>query len=213
MWVKTIFWSLCYPRLRDSFNVHFMQEHRKLDFFICGTTTVGLFWCIIIILKFHVPSRDFFLQSFIVYESAEDRNLRGFFNRVKNSLPCNILPNSIVTGMPYLPAKDELVSLNRLSSRGLWKWYNSKVLDRRLYGWGSILLFAGFLQKENSLEALIVVFENVSPKGFFWLNMKDFEISVLTANSRYLQTAAVKLKRSSWKPRGIGEKNLLNYPN
>ena len=79
--------------------------------------------------------------------------------------------------------------------------------------WGSILLFAGFLQKENSLEALIVVFENVSPKGFFWLNMKDFEISVLTANSRYLQTAAVKLKRSSWKPRGIGEKNLLNYPN
>ena len=28
------------------------------------------------------------------------------------------LPNSIVTGMPYLPAKDELVSLNRLSSEG-----------------------------------------------------------------------------------------------
>ena len=61
--------------------------------------------------------------------------------------------------------------------------------------WGSISLFAGFLEKENSLETLIVIFENVSPKGFFWLNMKDFEISVLTANSRYLQTAA--LKRSS----------------
>ena len=29
------------------------------------------------------------------------------------------LPQTIVTGMPYLPAKDELVSLNRLSSRGL----------------------------------------------------------------------------------------------
>ena len=29
------------------------------------------------------------------------------------------LPDSIATGLPYLPAKDELVSLNRLSSRGL----------------------------------------------------------------------------------------------
>ena len=59
--------------------------------------------------------------------------------------------------------------------------------------WGSISLFAGFLEKENSLETLIVVFENVSPKVFFWLNMKDLEISVLTANSRYLQTAAVNI--------------------
>ena len=58
--------------------------------------------------------------------------------------------------------------------------------------WGSISLFAGFLEKENSLETLIVIFENVSPKGSFWLKMKYFEISVLTANSRYLQTAALK---------------------
>ena len=58
--------------------------------------------------------------------------------------------------------------------------------------WGSISLFAGFLEKENSLETLIVIFENVSPKGFSWLKMKYFEISVLTANSRYLQTAALK---------------------
>ena len=63
--------------------------------------------------------------------------------------------------------------------------------------WGSISLFAGFLEKENSLETLIVIFENVSPKGFFWLNMKDFEISVLTANSRYLQTAALNNYSSS----------------
>ena len=58
--------------------------------------------------------------------------------------------------------------------------------------WGSISLFAGFLEKENFLETLIMIFENVSPKGFFWLNMKDFEISVLTANSRYLQKGALK---------------------
>ena len=30
------------------------------------------------------------LQNFIVYESADDRNLRAFFNRVKNSLSWNI---------------------------------------------------------------------------------------------------------------------------
>ena len=30
------------------------------------------------------------LQNFIVYESAEDRNLRAFFDRVKNLLSCNI---------------------------------------------------------------------------------------------------------------------------
>ena len=59
--------------------------------------------------------------------------------------------------------------------------------------WGSISLFAGFLEKENSLETLIVIFEKVSPTVFFSLNMKDFEISVLTANSRYLQTAALNI--------------------
>ena len=65
-------------------------------------------------------------QNFIVYESAEDRNLRAIFNRVKMHYLAIFLPNSIATRMPYLPAKDELVSLDRLSSRGLWKWYNSK---------------------------------------------------------------------------------------
>ena len=54
--------------------------------------------------------------------------------------------------------------------------------------------FGGFLEKENPLETLIVIFENVSPKGFSWLKMKYFEISVLTANSRYLPTAALKIK-------------------
>ena len=48
-----------------------------------------------ILLKFHVPSRDLIFslkvsQNLIVYESAEDRNLRAIFNRVKNALSCNI---------------------------------------------------------------------------------------------------------------------------
>ena len=78
--------------------------------------------------------------------------------------------------------------------------------------WGSISLFAGFLEKENSLETLIVIFEKVSSKGFLRLNMKNFEISVLTANSRYLQTAALNFREkiektekilSSWTPRKV----------
>ena len=128
-------------------------------------------------------------QNFIVYESAEDRNLRAIFNRVKKTFLAIFLPNSIATRMPYLPAKDELVSLDRLSSRGLWKWYNSK-------GFGPATIWRGaafhFLENENSFETLIVIFENVSPKGSFWLKMKYFEISVLTANCRYLQRAALK---------------------
>ena len=59
--------------------------------------------------------------------------------------------------------------------------------------WGNISLFAAFLEKENSLETLIAIFEKVSPKGFFWVNMKNFEISGLTANSRYLQTDALNV--------------------
>ena len=40
--------------------------------------------------------------------------------------------------------------------------------------WGSISLFGGFLENENSLETLNVIFENVPPKGSFWLKMKYF---------------------------------------
>ena len=47
----------------------------------------------------------------------------GIFGRFLTELKFDylaiFLPQTIVTGMPYLPAKDELVSLNRLSSRGL----------------------------------------------------------------------------------------------
>jgi len=32
--------------------------------------------------------------------------------------------------------------------------------------WGSISLFGGFLEKQNSLKTLIVIFENVAPNGF-----------------------------------------------
>ena len=42
--------------------------------------------------------------------------------------------------------------------------------------WGSISLFDDFLEKDNPLETLVVIFENVSPKDFCRLKMNYFEI-------------------------------------
>ena len=89
-------------------------------------------------------------------------------------ISCNILPNSIVTGMPYLPAKDELVSLNRLSSRGLWKWYNSKVLDRRLYGVGQHFTFCRFSGKRKFFGNFDCNFRKCFTKGFFLTEYEEF---------------------------------------
>ena len=83
-----------------------------------------------------------------------------------------------------------LVRVTYLPKMNLFPWtvflpdgFENGIIQRFLTGdymtWGSISLLAGFLEKENCLETLIVIFESVSPKGFFWLNMKD---------SRYLQT-------------------------
>ena len=84
------------------------------------------------------------------------------------------LSNSIVTGMPYLPAKDELVSLNRLSSRGLWKWYNSKVLDRRLYGLGQRFSFRRFSRKRKFFGNFDCDFRKCFTKGFFLTEYEEF---------------------------------------
>ena len=59
---------------------------------------------------------------------------------------------------------------------------------------GAAFHFLPVFSKKKNLWKLIVIFENVSPTGFFWPNMKIFEISVLTANSRYLQTAALNFR-------------------
>ena len=87
-------------------------------------------------------------QNFIVYESAEDWNLRTFLPEYKIHYLAIFLANTIVTGVPYFPARDKRVSLNRLSSRGLWKWCTSKVLDRRLYGVGQHFTFCRFSRKK-----------------------------------------------------------------
>ena len=160
----------------------FMQKHRK--------------WTARLPLSarcFLIAQAGFF---YMLYYNSRD------FLRYNNSskIPCTkpwFFPSKFckislfmkVLTMPYLPTKDELVSLNRLSSRWLWKWYNSKVFDRRLYGVGQHFTFCPFSRKRESFGDFDCDLRKW--KGFFWLNMKNFEISVLTANSRYLQTAAL----------------------
>ena len=137
----------------------FMQKHRKwtarsplsarcfliaqAGFFICCTTTVGLFWGITILLKFHVPSRDFFLQSF------------AKFHCLWKCWRC----------LTYLP-KMNLFPWTVFLPDGFENGIIQRFLTGDYMAWGSISLFARFLEKENPLETLIVIYENVSPKGF-----------------------------------------------
>ena len=46
----------------------------------------------------------------------------------------------------------------------------------------NLFLWTAFLPMgfESSLETLIVIFQNVSPKGFFLTDYEEFKISVLT---------------------------------
>ena len=113
-------------------------------------------------------------QNFIVYESAEDRNLRAIFNRVKMHYLAIFLPNSIATRMPYLPAKDELVSLDRLSSRGLWKWYNSKGFGPATIWRGAAFHFLAVFSKMKILWKLWLWFS----KMFHQRGLSDWKWSI-----------------------------------
>ena len=96
--------------------------------------------------------------------------------------------------MPNLPARDELVSLNRFSSWGLWNWYNFWRLLKDGYGVNAAFHFWPVFTRKKILWKLRLWWSKIfHQRVFFWLNMKNFEISVLTANSRYLQAATLKI--------------------
>ena len=90
------------------------------------------------------------------------KNLRAISNRVKKKhYLAIVLPNSIAARMPYLPAKDELVSLDRLSSRGLWKWYNSKGFGRATIWRGAAFHFLAVFSKMKILWKLWLWFSKM----------------------------------------------------
>ena len=88
-------------------------------------------------------------QNFILYESAEDRNL--------------FLP----TRMLYLHAKNELVSLDRLSSRGLWNWSNSRGFGPATIWRGAAFHFLAVFSKMKILWNFDCDFLKCFTKGFF----------------------------------------------
>ena len=88
------------------------------------------------------------LQNFIVYKSAEDRNLRAIFNRVKKNI---ILQNfyQIVLQLEcltYLP-KMNLFLWTAFLPEGFENGIIQKILDRRLYGVGQHFTFWRFSRK------------------------------------------------------------------
>ena len=95
--------------------------------------------------------------------------------------------------MPYLPAKVELVSWTTFLPKGFENGIIQEFSTSDYMLEGSISCFACFLVKENSLET-DCDFRKCLTKGFFLLNMKNFEISVLTANSLFLQTATLNFQ-------------------
>ena len=122
-------------------------------------------------------------QNFISYESAEDRNLRAIFNRVKMHYLAIFFTkwhfnwDALLTCQrwtcflqpPFFPRALKMVKFKGFRPATIWR--------------GAAFHFlAVFSQKKNTLETLIVIFENVSPKGFSWLKMKYFETSVFKAN-------------------------------
>ena len=57
-------------------------------------------------------------------------------------------------------------------------------------GW--IFKFCQFWRKKKEIDPFDVISENSSPKGLFWPNEKKSVISLLSADSRYFRTYALK---------------------
>ena len=87
--------------------------------------------------------------------------------------------------MPYLPAKDELVSLNHSSSQGLWKWYNSKVLAIFNKQW----LHPSFLKK-IFYRNFDFDFRKCFTEGFFLTEYEEFQNFSFDGKFLIVQTAA-----------------------
>ena len=156
---------MCYPWLRDGFNILCKNIESELRVYLSRRVAFFLIAQAGIFYMFYYNSRAllrynnsiyqaviFFFkvsQKFIVHESAEDRNLRVIFNREKK---CIILQYFYQIALQlecltYLPKIDELASLDRLSSRGLWKWYNSKGFGPATIWRGAAFHFLAFFWK------------------------------------------------------------------
>ena len=96
--------------------------------------------------------------------------------------------------MPYLPAKDELLSLNRLSSRGHWKWSYSKVFDRRL---GRGAAFHRFSRKRKFFGNCDCDFRKC------FTRYEEFRNFCFDGKFSIFKTAALKLAALIWRCKSV----------
>ena len=106
-------------------------------------------------------------QNFIVYKSAEDRNLRAIFNRVKkHSLQYFYHIVLQLECLTYLP-KMNLFPWTTFLPESFENGIIQKVLDRRLYGVGQHFTFWRFSRKRKFFGDFDCDFRKYFTKGFF----------------------------------------------
>ena len=189
---------------------HFMQKHRKwtsrlplstgcfliaqAGFFICCTTTVG------VILRYNNSIYQTVIfsfkvsQNFILYESAEDRNLLVIFNQVKKK--CIILQYFYQIALQlecltYLP-KMNLFPWTAFLLEGFENGILQKVLDRRLYDVGQHFTFWRFSRKWKFFGNFDCDFRKCFTKGFFLTENEVFRNFSFDGEFSIIQTAALK---------------------
>ena len=124
------------------------------------------------------------------FQSAKTSNLRALLTRSKNALLGNIFTVLFCNCDAIIDVKIILID----QAEFLREWCEYVWVFVWIYFGRStktaILLFVGFLKTKNSRASFRLIFENSSPKGLFWQNMKKSAISVLKLkNSRYLQSS------------------------
>ena len=115
-------------------------------------------------------------QNFIVYESAEDGNLRAIFNRVKKK---NIILQYFyrivlqLECLTYLP-KMNLFPRTAFLPEGFENGITQKVLDGRLYGVGQHFTFWRFSRKWKFFGNFDCDFRKCFTKAFFLTEKEVF---------------------------------------
>ena len=94
---------------------------------------------------------------------------------------------------------------------------NFKPYGRHWRPCGRIFKFCKFWRKKKEIETFEVISENSSPKGFFWPNKKFKKslISLLSADSRYFRTYALKiwiLSSAGWHYPDFHNRNGFSQP-
>ena len=141
--------------------------------------------------NFCVPRYENCLQKWPIlrfFSKCKTSNLRALLTRSENALLGNIFTFLCCNYDTKHAVKYQFNRPSCLSLRVTWicPSFRLNLLGRSAKT--AILLFVAFLKIKISLASFSLIFENSSPKGFSWQNMKKSVISLLKINSRWLQS-------------------------